>query len=109
MKILTPGHKYVLQNVESPLVGQTIQFHEQKLEVGSIKSRSGQPLAQPKVVTVNDGCSTEEALVACGHRLEFMNANSPNPYVFLAAHHVSLALSMLNEAANAQRQAAEQK
>jgi hypothetical protein len=67
MKILTPGHKYILQNFENTNNGQTIQFIE--------KTQSKEE--SPKLETVNDGTTNEELLAVLIDRLSFLNGKFP--------------------------------
>jgi hypothetical protein len=101
MQVITPGHKYFLANLENPDKGQVIQFIEKTVEQPSIISSRKQ---EPKFVTVNDGTTNEEVLAMLFDRLEALNAKVPNGYTFLAAHHVSLALNVLQQR-TAERQA----
>lgn len=65
MKILTPGHKYALDNFEKPdSDGQIIQFIEK------------QPMG-PDLVTVNDGTTNEEVLAVLIDRLKFLGEKLP--------------------------------
>ena len=67
MQILTPGHKYILQNFENPNNGQTIQFIEK------VQSKE----ESPKFETVNDGTTNEELLAVLIDRLSFLNGKFP--------------------------------
>ncbi len=50
MKILTEGHKYLLDNFEDNTQGQTIQFIEKRQRADS------------SLYTVNDGTTNEETI-----------------------------------------------
>jgi hypothetical protein len=98
MKIVTPGHKYVLSNKENPTNTQELQFLEQRVEQSALKNKAGQPIGQPRLITINDGVSNEEVLLAIGDRLEFINIVAQSPLHFLAAHHISCALQLIRQA-----------
>lgn len=67
MKILTPGHKYVLGNFEDSNNGQTIQFIEKR------------PVSEGSTVleTINDGTTNEEVLRMLIDRLQSLQAKFP--------------------------------
>ena len=67
MQILTPGHKYVLDNFENPNSGQTIQFIEkQAANAGS-----------SELITMHDGTTNEEMLRVLINRMYFLQDSFP--------------------------------
>jgi hypothetical protein len=67
MKILTPGHKYELQNFEDvDNYPQTIQFIEKKVQ----KSTGN-------LITINDGCTNEEVLEVLIDRMQYLQGLFP--------------------------------
>ena len=58
MKVLTQGHKYVLNNFENESDGQTIQFIEKQLLLGEFAKDA----TDGTMVTINDGTTNEEVL-----------------------------------------------
>jgi hypothetical protein len=81
MKILTPGHKYELDNFEAKdKPGQTIQFIEKK-EIPATR----------QLQTVNDGTTNEEVLKMLIDRLRFLGEK-------LASRENSLAVTKCEEA-----------
>jgi hypothetical protein len=97
MQVVTPGHKYVLANLENPGSGQTIQFIHKEVEQSKIKTREGAPAAPPKFTTVSDGTTNEEVLAMMLNRLQVLHNKLPSMHTVLAAHHVELALHLLNQ------------
>lgn len=67
MKILTPGHKYVLGNFEGSANGQTVQFIEKR------------PVCEGSTFleTVNDGTTNEEVLRMLIDRMQHLQAKFP--------------------------------
>lgn len=70
MRILTPGHRYVLANFENPVAteGQTLQFIE--------KVPGPEGTAAP-LVTVNNGTTNEEVLRVLIDRMKSLQAKFP--------------------------------
>ena len=69
MKILTPGHRYVLDNFEQKdQQGQTLQFIEKRV------TEEGEPAVAGQLITVHDGTTNEEVLAMLIDRLEFLYA-----------------------------------
>lgn len=95
MKILIPGHRYVLNHFENPEFGQTIQFI-QKERVPAGVGADG--VAHPEqLVTISDGTTNEEVLKMLIDRMENLNAKIPNPFTTDAIQHCSMALKRLEE------------
>lgn len=87
MKILTPGHKYELQNFDQPASpGQTLQF---------IEKRPNPLGAEGALELVNDGTTNEEVLKVLIDRLGTMNAKLPNRDTSIAITHLEDALMRL--------------
>lgn len=87
MKILTPGHKYMLENFEHPeLEGQTIQFIEKT------PSQAG----GGELATVNDGTTNEEVLAVLEDRINSLNGKFPCRENAIALTHIGTALLWLN-------------
>lgn len=83
MKVLTPGHLYVLENFEfkdSP--GQRIQFIEKVPLAGDTT----------KLVTVNDGTTTEEILKVLINRMEHLYSKFPSEETACSLQHLRIAL-----------------
>ena len=74
MQILTPGHRYLLENFENKSNGQTIQFIE-KVPFNRPPEHGG-PIAG-ELVTVNDGTTNEELLKCLIDRMNSMQAKFP--------------------------------
>lgn len=69
MKIITPGHKYELDNFERlEATGQTLQFIE---KVPDPASPAGQ------LVTINDGTTNEEVLRVLINRIQSLQEKFP--------------------------------
>jgi len=68
MKILVPGHRYVLDNFEDKQVaGQQLQFiHKEPIEQGN-----------PKMTTISDGTTNEEVLAVLIDRMQFLQDRFP--------------------------------
>jgi hypothetical protein len=88
MKIITPGHRYVLANHEAPnSPEQTLQFIEKR------------PVTEgaSELVTVNDGTTNEEVLRVLIDRLSSMNAKFPCRENAIATTHIETALLWLEK------------
>lgn len=94
MKILTPGHKYVLANMEDPSNGQTIQFIQKQPDPNDPK----------KFVTVTDGTTNEEVVAMLVDRLTVLNAKTYSTFNDLAVVSLQSALTHL-EARTQERKA----
>lgn len=91
MTVLTPGHRYALQNFEKgDQAGQILQFIEK--ERRSIDS--------DELVTVNDGTTNEEVLRVLIDRMQTMNAKLPNRETSIAITHLEDALLRLEKRTN---------
>src|SRR5215469_15893791 len=97
MQVVTPGHKYILNNLEDRKSGQTLQFIEKKAEESKIKTKAGAPAAPPRFVTVNDGTTNEEVLFMMLDRLQVLYNKLPSIQTLLAAHHVECAINLLQQ------------
>jgi len=85
MKILTPGHKYELENFEKTKPCQIIQFIEKSpLSPGSDVLR-----------TVNDGTTNEEVIKMLIDRLKSLYAKFPSAETNYAITHLEIALCCL--------------
>lgn len=82
MQILTPGHKYILQNFENPNNGQTIQF----IEKAQSKEES------PRLETVNDGTTNEEVLKMLIDRMQSLYNKFPSEETACSISHLKSAL-----------------
>jgi hypothetical protein len=88
MTVLTPGHRYVLDNFEHPDdEGQIIQFIEKEPS----KEDS------TKFVTVNDGTTNEDVLRMLIDRLSFQYDKFPSRETFNAIKNLRDALDSLEE------------
>jgi hypothetical protein len=88
MKILTPGHKYELENFErKETTGQYIQF----IEKAPVTSDS------TELRTVNDGATNEDLLAVLIDRLNYLNAKFPCRENSSAITHIETALFWLNK------------
>lgn len=67
MQVLVPGHRYVLNNFENELSGQTIQFIHKE-------PNNGDPT---KLDTVSDGTTNEELLSCLIDRMQFLQNKFP--------------------------------
>ena len=86
MKILTPGHKYELDNFEKPQERQLIQFIEKvPVKEGGAELR-----------TVKDGTTNEEVLAMLVDRLRFIHDKVPSRQSALAITKIEEALMWLN-------------
>jgi hypothetical protein len=87
MKILTPGHLYVLDNfVEKTAEGQTLQF---------IEKEPKHP-GSAELITLADGTTNEEVLAVLLNRLNFLNGKFPCRENAIAITHIETALLWLN-------------
>lgn len=87
MKVITPGHKYELENFENQSIsGQTIQFIEK------VKKDASNELS-----TVNDGTTNEELLSVLINRLNYLNDKFPCRENSIAITHIETALLWLNK------------
>lgn len=94
MKILTPGHKYELENFENKQnSGQTLQFIEKEL----ITKEPDSDAVVNKLVTVNDGTTNEEVLAMLINRLQFLNNKFPCKENAVALTHLETALLWLEK------------
>lgn len=98
MNVVTPGHKYTLDNFESyGLVGcpvQTIQFIE----------KTPAKLDSTELVTVNDGTTNEEVLLMLIDRMGYLQSKFPCRENALVITKLEESLMWLNKRA-ANRQA----
>jgi hypothetical protein len=85
MKVLTPGHKYELENFETGT--QTIQFIEKLPYKGSLVD----------LETVNDGTTNEEILAMLIDRLAYLGDLLPSRENALAKTRCEEALMWLNK------------
>lgn len=115
MKILTPGHRYQLDNFEPALAAgndaevspdgkvrsfQEIQFIEKGLapapELTMENAKS--PLPEPgTMVTINNGTTNEEVLAVLIDRLQFLNGKFPCRENSIVLTHLETALLWLNK------------
>lgn len=65
MKIIIPGHRYVVNNFEDKFGGQTIQFIQ--------KEKSD----DDKLVTISDGTTNEELMEVLIDRISYLNDKFP--------------------------------
>jgi hypothetical protein len=83
MKVITPGHKYELENFElSGAPGQKIQFIQ----------KEGEPLK-----TVNDGTTNEEVLAMLIDRCRFLANKLPSRETSIAITKMEEALMWFNK------------
>ena len=89
MKILIPGHLYILANFENPdSPGQTLQFIH--------KAPASNPAAQPgELQTVADGTTNEEVIKVLVDRLQFLYDKFPSDETACACDHLKEALYAL--------------
>lgn len=87
MKMITPGHKYVAQNVENPEYGQTIQFIE---KIPKEKD-------SPNLITLEDGTTNEEVLEIVLDRINFLNRKFPCRENSLAITNIEQAIMWLEK------------
>lgn len=91
MKIITPGHKYELENHEQPVgvPNQTLQFIE--------KAPAGEGFPPGSLITVNEGTTNEELLKVLIDRLGSMQAKFPCRENAIATTHIETALLWLEK------------
>lgn len=88
MKVITPGHKYELENFENKETpGQTLQFIEK------VPGGPGQDASK----TVNDGTTNEELLAVLIDRLYFLKKKLPSRETSVAITKSEEALLWLNK------------
>ena len=87
MKVLTPGHKYLLENFENKEAFQTIQF----IEKAPIEGGAG------KLETINDGTTNEELLKVLIDRMNSMQAKFPCRENAIATTHFETGLLWLEK------------
>lgn len=93
MKIVTPGHNYILENFENKHLGQELQFIEKE----KITKEAGSDTVVDKLVTINDGTTNEEVLTVLINRLGFLNTKFPCRENSIAITHIETALLWLNK------------
>lgn len=71
MKVITPGHKYELENHEHPIdvPNQTLQFIEKK--------PVGDGFPEGSLITVNEGTTNEEVLDMLVDRMKYLQQKFP--------------------------------
>lgn len=83
MKIITPGHKYELENFEAKdQPGQVIQFIE----------KNPQPASDGSLYTVNDGTTNEEVLKMLIDRCQSLYEKFPSEETACSIGHLKSAL-----------------
>lgn len=102
MKPITPGYLYELNKRDNSEVTQ-LQFVERVPEGRSsivAASADGKIVKEnktPRAMTTKvNGVTTEEVLAACLHRLIHLQHTLGHVDTFLAAHHLELAITHLN-------------
>lgn len=102
MRVITPGHKYALNNFENPTVeGHVIQF----IEKLPLPAPATSPIGTPSTfVTVNDGTTNEEVLTMMIDRLDSLYAKLPSVHTDIARNCCRSALQAL-ELRTAERKA----
>lgn len=89
MKVLTPGHKYELENFEQKdQPGQIIQFIEKE----RITKEEGSDAVVDKLVTVNDGTTNEEILKMLIDRMQSLYNKFPSEETECSIKHLKSAL-----------------
>lgn len=89
MKIITPGHKYELENFENKTSqGQVIQFIQKE----QITKESGSDAVVDKLVTVSDGTTNEEVIKMLIDRLQFLYNKFPSEETACSISHLQSAL-----------------
>lgn len=91
MRILTPGHKYELENHEQPMgvPKQTLQFIE--------KAPAGEGFPAGSLITVNEGTTNEEVLRVLIDRMNSMQAKFPCRENAIVTTHLETALLWLEK------------
>jgi len=88
MKVITPGHKYELENFEDKdQPGQIIQFIEK------VSSEPG----NPELVTINDGTTNEELLKVLINRMNSLQEKFPCRENAIATTHFETGLLWLEK------------
>jgi hypothetical protein len=82
MKILIPGHKYLLENFEDKQSFQTIQFIEKAPKLGFVT----------EIETVNDGTTNEEVLKMLINRMQTLYNKFPSEETASSIYHLKSAL-----------------
>ena len=94
MKILTPDHKYELENFENKEApGQVIQFIQKE----QITKEPGSDAVVDKLVTVFDGTTNEEVIKMLMDRLNGLQAKFPCRENAIATTHLETALLWLEK------------
>lgn len=97
MKVLTPGHKYLLDNFEdSDTPPQTIQFIE-KGKRGEAPFPMQAEANPDDFITYNDGTTNEEVLAVLIDRISFLNEKFPCAENLFAISSLKGALHWLEE------------
>lgn len=91
MKVITPGHKYELENHEHPIdvPNQTLQFIEKK--------PAGDGFPEGSLITVNEGTTNEEVLRVLIDRMNSMQAKFPCRENAIATTHFETGLLWLEK------------
>jgi hypothetical protein len=87
MRVITPGHRYELDDFESKDSCQVLQFIE----------KYPSTLDPTVLITAHDGTTNEEVLAVLINRLEFLNAKFPCRDNSIAITHLEDALMRLNK------------
>ena len=88
MKIITPGHRYVLDGFEKP------DENRQILQFIHKESDKSDPT---KLVTLSDGTTNEEVISALIDRLKYLDEKFPCRENYLAIKGMQMALDSLEE------------
>jgi hypothetical protein len=101
MRVITPGHKYALNNFENPgIEGHVVQFIEKMpLPSGTIADGAANTAT---LVTINDGTTNEEVLAMMIDRLDSLYVKVPSVHTDIARSCCRAALQAL-ELRTAQR------
>lgn len=83
MRVIKPGHRYILANFEQPENGQTIQFIEKEPD----------PSEPAKLYTVSDGTTNEEMLAVLIDRANHLQNKMPCQENTDAIEHLRSALA----------------
>lgn len=91
MRVLTPVHKYELDNHENPMgvLSQTLQFIEKK--------PAGDGFPPGSLITVNEGTTNEEVLRVLIDRMNSMQAKFPCRENAIVTTHLETALLWLEK------------
>ncbi len=87
MKIIRPGHRYLLDAFEQPGDPQVIQFIQKEPD----------PHGGDELITVNNGTTNEDLLRVLIDRLAFLHAKFPSKENEAASQHLNEALMWLEE------------